>query len=203
MRRFSLVLIFLGLVIILFIFGPVIKQELSYTFDKWAGVRRSVEPHAALNYQRPIEIPNKDFSIIIPKINASAPIVDNVDPNNSGAYLNALKDGVAHAAGTPYPGQVGNVYLFAHSTDAFYNVGRYNAVFFLIGHLTPGDEIDIYYRNNLYKYTVYDKKVVEPTDTEYLGTLIDGEKTLTLQTCYPPGTTIKRLVVLAKLDKSN
>lgn len=203
MRRFSLILIFIGVVIILFIFGPVIKEELGYIFDQWSGVRRSVEPNAALNYQRPMPIPNRDFSIIIPKINAAAPIVDNVNPMSSTDYLEALKEGVAHAAGTPYPGQVGNVYLFAHSTDAFYNVGHYNAVFFLIGHLVPGDEVDIYYRNTLYKYTVYDKRIVEPTDTEYLGTLLEGEKTLTLQTCYPPGTTIKRLVVMAKLNTSN
>lgn len=200
MRRFSTILILSGVIIITFIFGPVIKQELSFTFDKWAGVRYSVEPNAALNYQKPMQIPNRDFSIIIPKINATAPIVDNVDPSNSKEYLDALKDGVAHAAGTAYPGQVGNMYLFAHSTDAFYNVGRYNAVFFLIGHLVPGDEVDIYYRNKLYKYTVYDKRIVEPTDSEYLGTLTEGEKTLTLQTCYPPGTTIKRLVVMAELE---
>ncbi len=199
MRRFSFVLIVTGIAIILFIFGPVIKQELGYTFDKWAGVRHSVEPNAALNFQKPIVIPNTDFSIIIPKINASAPVIDDVNSTDSAEYLKALKNGVAHARGTPYPGQIGNVYLFAHSTDAFYNVGRYNAVFFLIGHLTPGDEIDIFYRGRLYKYVVYDKKVVDPTSVEYLGTLIDGEKTLTLQTCYPPGTTLKRLVVLAKL----
>lgn len=202
MRRFSFFLVLVGVILILLIFGPVIREELGYTFDQWSGIRRSVEPNAALNYQKPIQIPNRDFSIVIPKINAAAPVVDNVDPTNSELYLKALKEGVAHAAGTQYPGQVGNVYLFAHSTDAFYNVGHYNAVFFLLGHLVPGDEVDIFYRNKLYVYTVYDKRIVEPTDNEFLGTLLEGEKTLTLQTCYPPGTTIKRLVVLAKLNTS-
>ena len=143
-----------------------------------------------------------DFSIVIPKIKASAPIVEGVDPFNSIKYLTALKNGVAQASGTAYPGEVGNVYLFAHSTDAFFNVGRYNAVFFLIRHLNKGDEVDIYYRGNRYKYIVYDKKVVEPEDTKYFGSLVEGEKTLTLQTCYPPGTTLKRLVVLAKIDST-
>jgi sortase A len=202
MRRFSIFLICAGIAIIIYLFGPIIKSELNYTFDKWAGTQRSVEKNAALNFQKQIEVPNTNFSIIIPKINAVAPIVDDVDPYNPDIYLKALKGGVAHASGTPYPGQVGNVYLFAHSTDAFYNLAKYNAVFFLIGHLVPGDEVDIFYRNILYKYTVYDKKVVEATDITYLGTLTEGEKTLTLQTCYPPGTTIKRLVVLAKLSSA-
>jgi len=182
-KIFSSVLILIGLTIILFIFGPVIKQEVDYTFNQLTGVRYSVDTTVAWSSQRPIYPPNTDFSIIIPKINAVAPIVDRVDPSNSIQYLKALKEGVAHAEGTAYPGEIGNMYLFAHSTDAFYNVGRYNAVFFLIGHLVPGDEIDIYYRGKLTKYVVYDKKVVDPEDTQYLGTLIEGEETLTLQTC--------------------
>ena len=103
---------------------------------------------------------------------------------------------MAHAKGTAYPGQKGNVYLFAHSTDAFYNVGRYNAVFYLIGKLENGDEIDIYYKDQKIVYEVYEKKVVGADDIKYLGNLGD-RNTLTLQTCYPPGTTLKRLVVVA------
>jgi sortase A len=197
----SAILILIGLSIIFFIFGPVIKEEFNYSLNRATGVQYSLNTTDTWTFQRPIDIPNIDFSIIIPKINAKAPIIDNVDPSNQEAYIKALKKGVAHAAGTAYPGDVGNVYLFAHSTDAFYNVGHYNAVFFLIGHLNPGDEIDIFYKGRQYIYTVYDKKVVEPTDTKYLGTLTEGDKTLTLQTCYPPGTTLKRLVVLAKLGE--
>ena len=202
MRIFSTALIAIGLAIILFIFGPVIKEELNYSFNRASGIKYSIDTLETWSFQRPINAPNIDFSIIIPKLNAKAPIIGNIDPSNPDEYLKALKKGVAHAAGTPFPGEVGNVFLFAHSTDAFYNIGRYNAVFFLIGRLEAGDEIDIYYRGRLYKYIVYDKKIVDPTDTQYLGTLEMGEKTLTLQTCYPPGTTIKRLVVLAKLQDS-
>jgi sortase A len=140
--------------------------------------------------------PNMDFSIVIPKIEASAPVVAAVDPYNEKEFLSALRNGVAHAKGTSYPGSEGNVYIFAHSTDAFYNVGRYNAVFYLIGKLEKGDEIDIYYKGQLYSYEVFDKKVVPPSAIEYLNK-VKGEERLTLQTCYPPGTTINRLIVLA------
>jgi sortase A len=201
-RIFSAALIAIGLSIILFIFGPYIREELRYSFNRMSGVEYSVDTLDVWSFQRPINIPDIDFSIIIPKLNATSKVVENVDPLNQDEYLNALKSGVAHAKGSASPGSVGNVFLFAHSTDSLVNVGRYNAVFFLIGHLLEGDEIDIYYKGRLYKYIVYDKKVVEPTDSEYLGTLTAGEKTLTLQTCYPPGTTLKRLVVLAKLQES-
>jgi len=201
-RIFATALIGLALTVILFIFGPVIKQELSYSFNRMSGVEYSIDNIDVWSFQRPINAPNINFSIIIPKLNAVSAIVENVDPLNQDEYLNALKKGVAHARGSAFPGSVGNVFLFAHSTDTLINVGRYNAIFFLIGHLTEGDEVDIYYKGRLYKYIVYDKKVVEPTDAEYLGTLTEGEKTLTLQTCYPPGTTFKRLVILAKLKES-
>jgi len=201
-RIFATALIGLALTVILFIFGPVIKQELSYSFNRMSGVQYSIDNIDVWSFQRPINAPNINFSIIIPKLNAVSAIVENVDPLNQDEYLNALKKGVAHARGSAFPGSVGNVFLFAHSTDTLINVGRYNAIFFLIGHLTEGDEVDIYYKGRLYKYIVYDKKVVEPTDVEYLGTLTEGEKTLTLQTCYPPGTTFKRLVILAKLKES-
>ena len=200
MRIFATALIGLALTVILFIFGPVIKQELSYSFNRMSGVQYSIDNIDVWSFQRPINAPNINFSIIIPKLNAVSAIVENVDPLNQDEYLNALKKGVAHARGSAFPGSVGNVFLFAHSTDTLINVGRYNAIFFLIGHLTEGDEVDIYYKGRLYKYIVYDKKVVEPTDAEYLGTLTEGEKTLTLQTCYPPGTTFKRLVILARLE---
>ena len=200
MKYLGIVLIGISLTIFFFIFGPVLKEEISYQSNQMSGVKYSIDAIEAWSFQRPINVPDLNFAIIIPKLNTASPIVADVDATNQDEYLKALKSGVAHARGTAYPGGVGNVYLFAHSTDTIFNIGRYNAVFFLIGHLQEGDEIDTYYRGRLYRYKVFDKKVVEPTDTQYLGTLPEGEKTLTLQTCYPPGTTIKRLVVLAKLE---
>jgi sortase A len=112
-----------------------------------------------------------------------------------------LKKGVAHARGSVFPGEEGNTYIFAHSTDAFYNVGVYNAVFYLLGKLKPGDEIDVFYKGKLYIYKVYEVKVVEASELKYLGKQKE-KSTLTLQTCYPPGTTLKRLIVLAELEKT-
>jgi sortase A len=192
----SLILIFTGLSLLFLIFWPVVKVELKYNFDQISHVKYVVDGEQLSSFEKPLTPVNTDFSIIIPKIDAVAPIVDNVDPQNQTEYLKALKMGVAHAKGTAYPGGAGNVYLFAHSTDAFYNVGKYNAVFYLLGKLTKGDEVFIYYQGEKIKYLVDLVKVVGPKEIQYLAGNSD-QKTLTLQTCYPPGTTIDRLIVIA------
>ena len=179
-------------------FGPVISHELTYHTRKVMGVKYTADRKMGISDDKQIvlEPPNLDFSIIIPEIGAVAPIIANVDPGNPDIFLPALRRGVAHAEGSALPGESGNVYLFAHSTDAFYNVGNNNAVFYLIGKLNKGDEIDIYYKGTKHIYSVDYKKVVEPEASKYLGD-ISKTNTLTLQTCYPPGTTLKRLVVVA------
>ena len=186
-----------------FTFGPMVAEEIKYqtrkAFDIEYGVNEKTE---AKNEKISILVPsNKDFSIIIPKIGAVAPIVADIDPFSPNEYLPALKEGAAHAAGTSKPGELGNTYIFAHSTDAFYNVGTYNAVFYLLWKLEENDEIYIYYKGKQYVYEVSDKKIVTSADVKYLGDL--GGKTLTLQTCYPPGTTLKRLIVIAEQIEDN
>ncbi len=197
---FADVLIGISVLGIILTFAPVGFQEAKYqtknTFEKVLS-GRGINPRVT---EKEIIPPNTDFSIVIPKIEASAPVTANVDPFNEKQFLGALKSGVAHAKGTSFPGYDGNTYIFAHSTDAFYNVGRYNAVFYLIGKLEKGDEIDVYYKGEKYTYIVYDKRVVAPEAVEFLNNIV-GEKRLTLQTCYPPGTTINRLVVLARSEK--
>lgn len=163
------------------------REEVKYNFKqviKTAAKQKELAP------------PNTDFSIVIPKIGASAAVFANIDSQDPKKFLPVLQKGVAHAQGSVLPGQTGNVYLFAHSTDAFYNVGHYNAVFYLIGKLKRGDEISIYYKGEKISYIVSEAKIVGAGNIQYLGNFTQGD-TLTLQTCYPPGTTLKRLVVLA------
>lgn len=140
------------------------------------------------------------FGIIIPKIGANAPIFPNVDAGKPDEYLSVLQKGVAHAAGTVFPGVSGNIYLFAHSTDSFWNVGRYNAVFFLLKELENGDEIDVFYLGVRHVYRVVNSLIVDPSDVHYL-TVPSSYEQLTLQTCWPPGTTLKRLVIFARPEK--
>jgi len=140
------------------------------------------------------------FSIVVPKIGANAKIIPNVDAANEKIYLDALNRGVAHTLGTSFPGEGGHVFLFAHSTDYFWNIGSYNAIFYLLNKLENHDQINIFYKGQRYVYRVIGKQVVDPSRVEYL-TRKTNKEFLTLQTCWPPGTTLKRLLVFANRVK--
>ncbi|MBI4037008.1 sortase [Candidatus Daviesbacteria bacterium] len=142
-----------------------------------------------------------DFGIVIEKIGANAKVIADVDPSSEAAYTQALAKGVAHAKGTVYPGQKGNMYLFSHSTDAPWNIVRYNAIFYLLRELEVGDRVIMFYQGRRYDYIVFDKTITKPDDTKYL-TDSYNEPVLTLQTCDPPGTLLNRLIVRAKLVQS-
>ncbi len=136
------------------------------------------------------------FSIVIPKIGANAKIFPNTNASNEKEYLDVLSKGVAHALGTAFPGEGGHIFLFAHSTDYFWNVGAYNAVFYLLYKLEKNDEVDLFYQGQRYVYRVIGTEIVDPSQVQYL-TRKTNREFLTLQTCWPPGTTLKRLLIFA------
>ncbi|MEK7573568.1 MAG: sortase [Patescibacteria group bacterium] len=142
-----------------------------------------------------------EFSILIPKIGASAKVIPNIDPSNEAQFLEVLQQGVAHALGTYFPGLPGNIYLFAHSTDNFWDVGRYNAVFYLLKDLAPGDDVIVYFENQRHNYVVTEIRTVDASDVSYITKSNTGKEVLILQTCWPPGTTWKRLLVFAEPKK--
>jgi sortase A len=119
---------------------------------------------------------------------------------NSKEYQTALTQGVAHAKGTSLPDQPGNTFLFAHSSDSFFNANTYNAVFYLLNKLQPDDIFYIAYKEKLYKYAVVKAQVVKPTEINYYDKIIeDADQTVTLMTCWPPATTVKRLIIVGVL----
>lgn len=150
-----------------------------------------------LNQQETLTPVDPEFSIVVPKIAANARIIPNVNPADEKDYLAKLKLGVAHAAGTYFPGDGGHIFLFAHSTDYVWNISTYNAVFYLLYKLEAGDEINLFYRGRRYVYIVEGSTKVNPDQVEYMTRQAD-EELLTLQTCWPPGTTLQRLLVFAR-----
>lgn len=177
----------LSLVIFILIFYPVIKAELNYQIhqNSKAVQTKKIEP---------IDI---QFGIVIPKIGANAKVIANIDPFNEREYQVALTGGVAHARGTVYPGEVGNIFIFSHSSVNFYQAQRYNSIFYLLDKMNKDDEILLYYKGKTFKYKVTDKKIVDASAIQYLKSL-GFDKTVTLMTCWPPGTTFKRLLIIAK-----
>lgn len=202
-------------------FGPALYLEISYRIMTAKGVTYTVvtapknvshaetaQPNVNLepgfstivSDTKNLVLTPKDtmFDVVIPKIGANAQVFPNIDPTNEEEYVNALKKGVAHAKGTVFPGMAGSIYLFAHSTDNFWDVGRYNAVFYLLKDLTIGDDVTLFFENKRYNYKVSETKIIDGNDVSYL---VNAQKThkeqVVLQTCWPPGTTWKRLLVIA------
>lgn len=144
-----------------------------------------------------IEPVNRDFSLIIPKIGVNAAVLPAVNPAKPGDYLAALKKGIAHASTSYFPGE-GTTYLFSHSTNYDWFVGDLNAVFYHLKNLSEGDLIVVFYRGKQFTYRLTEKKVVAPSEISYLVGAA-GDKRLILQTCWPPGSTLERLLIFADL----
>lgn len=208
-------LLFVSTIFVVYLASPFIIKELSYRLEPKASsfeenekfkllvaekaeserLRREAVAKEAESYKV-----STDFSIVIPKINAASKVIPNVDAANEKAYREALLSGVSHALGTGFPGSNQTIFLFAHSTDSPLNISRYNAVFYLLKNLEKDDQIIIFYTGLKYSYKVTDKFITTADDTKWL-TDNDGGERLVLQTCWPPGTSVKRLIVIAKTDK--
>lgn len=140
-------------------------------------------------------IPNSKSQITIPKINAQAPLIDEVDPWNETEYRKALTQGVAIAKGFAKPGEDGTIFIFAHSSDSPWRITSYNTVFFRLGELKEGDLVQIKYNDQEFKYRVSYSIEVWPNEVEAVTR--NHENQLILQTCTPVGTSLKRLLVFA------
>jgi len=198
----SIFLMVIGLLWLVLTFLPILIVEANYQ------TRQVITSIFGTTDVRSIFIPNferlgmtgdsryKDYGISIPAIYLDEPVVFNVDPNDKNAYTLALKKGIAHASGTAFLDSAGRGYYFAHSSSPEFR-SQYNAVFYLLGKLKPRDEIYIWHEHNYYTYLVTETKITTPDDVSFLNQSEENE-TIVLQTCWPPGTTQKRLLVFAE-----
>lgn len=138
--------------------------------------------------------------LVIPKINVDAPVVYDVPSLEENVIQEKLKDGVVHypiPGASSVPGQAGNTVVLGHSSNDVFDDGAYKFVFVQLDKLDKGDTFYLNYNGTRYTYSVTEKKVIEPSEVGQL--VIDTDKPLaTLVTCTPPGTALKRLVVIAE-----
>lgn len=208
-----------GLTILLVVFWPQISMNITFFLQEHELIENKYIPQN--EYQELINkaqsdnttdlfetIPNSsylDFGILIPKINADAPIIANVNPLDAIGYNEALKDSIAHANTSALPNAIGNMFLFAHSGRNFYDSIDVNVQFYMLDKLTEGDLIIINFQESKYVYQVIDFKIVEPTEAEYMyvNYKINEEdqstNSLILMSCWPAGVNYKRQIVEAKL----
>ncbi len=138
--------------------------------------------------------------LIIPKINVDAPLVFDVDSYNEPAVQEALKKGVVDypiPGADAKPGQVGNMPILGHSSNDVFDDGAYKFVFVQLSKLSEGDTFYIHYKSVRYTYSVTSKEIIDPKEVNKLAVDTDVPM-VTLITCDPPGTALKRLIVSAK-----
>jgi LPXTG-site transpeptidase (sortase) family protein len=136
-----------------------------------------------------------DNSLFIPKIGVSAPIVYDVEADS---VMKSLRDGVVHLRGSGHIGRNGNIFITGHSSNYWWEEGQYNTVFALLPELSEGDLIYLTDSGKLKRYKVKEK--IEVKKNEVDSYLTSGGEQLTLMTCVPVGTNLKRLLVIAVPD---
>lgn len=132
--------------------------------------------------------PSEDIKAIgimkIPKIDLKVAI-------GEGVGNEILKYAVGHFTGTAMPGQKGNFCVAGHRSYT------YSEYFNRLDEVVIGDSIIVKTQKGEFTYKVYEKKVVEPTETSVLNPTKDA--TLTLVTCTPIRVATHRLIIKAKL----
>lgn len=110
-----------------------------------------------------------------------------------------IKKKLIQYPGTANPGQPGNAVIFGHSVlPQFFNPKNYLTIFSTLPMLKSGDEILVNFDGVVYKYQVEQMIEVSPDDISVLEQRYN-DSYLTLITCVPPGTYLRRLVVRARL----
>lgn len=208
---------------------PAIELNIAHYWNVWRGVESPLErlvekeappPEKFLTF-RPggvtgaaaktaiptlnLEIYPPDMRLIIPRINQNVPVIGVKNENLVGRQWeklekdiqNSLRNGVIHYPGTALPGENSNVVLTGHSSYYAWDPGRFKDVFALLHDVQLGDRIVIYSNQRKFVYEVDRIKTVFPKDVDVLGRT--PNERLTLITCTPIGTNLKRLIVEAKL----
>lgn len=177
---------------------------LQYNQVLFSNVQAYISP-GAINPQNIIIDPTSDVTVspepllIIPKINVNVPVVYGV-ANDQKSLLKAMEGGIVHFAvpgASSVPGQIGNTVLSGHSSNDLFEPGNYKFIFAQLDKLENGDTFYANYEGKRYTYVVTKKEVVMPSDVQALIYPTD-KPIMTLITCTPLGTALKRLLVIAE-----
>lgn len=150
---------------------------------------RSWFPDAPVLPSRPSRITH--YNLSVPKLKIENAIVQIGGED--------LMESLIHYPGTTLPGQYGNTVIFGHSVlPQFFNPKNYKTIFSTLPQLEEGDEILVDFDGIQYRYLVRKIVETEPKDVAVLEQRYDSQW-LSLITCVPPGTYLKRLIVRAQL----
>jgi len=225
LRLISLGLFLTGILIVLYIFLPLISWQIYFA-----------PAFANQNIQAPIPTNNVLSSATIASlIDQASSVISGVDYENAQNWFpkfkyqggslpqieyytisipklnlkdlvvstdnTLLSKNLVNYLGTATPPNKGNAVVFGHSTlPQLYNEKDYKTVFTYLYKLSPGDEIIIKIKKDTFRYTIENVIVTDPENTSVLEQDY-SDSFLTLVTCTPPGTIWKRLIVRARIEK--
>jgi len=197
-----LFLLFFMIIFAILNFGAI-RQKISYWYqdeflpEKPGELSKAVLSNDSKASEQNAAIPNiSDNSLYIESINVKAPIIFRV-PRNADDINKNLKHGLIHLEGTSLPGEQGNVFITGHSSNYSWVRSDYNSVFALLDKMVIGELILLKFQNSNYVYQVREKFTTSADNSSVLESF-SNKPTLTLMTCIPIGTNLKRLIVRAE-----
>lgn len=179
------------------IVGPeTIQSLISQATGNFSGIDYTNAQNWFPNYS-PSEKQNapkvSEYNLSIPKLDIKNAVVSTVDHN--------LAKHLVNYDGTAIPPNNGNAVIFGHSTLPYlFNPSDYKTIFATLYKLKTGDDFSVSINNVSYTYKIFNIIIVEPEDTSIFTQIYDSSY-ITLVTCTPPGTTWKRLIIKARLQK--
>lgn len=151
-----------------------------------------------------IEITPFDNRVIVPKIGKNIPLLEVQNRNISweselnDIFMKELENWIIRYPGSAKPWEIGNSFIFWHSSNFPWMKWDYNDVFANLDNVRYWDEVIVYYWQKKYTYRIKEKRVIRPGDVSILERNKDKSE-VTLMTCWPIWTTLNRLIVVWEL----
>ena len=147
--------------------------------------------------------PNAPLATNTPKITRYQISIPKLNIQNAEVATDVfdLSSNLVQYYGDEAPPGKGSAVIYGHSTlPQFFDPKNYKAIFATVHTLELGDEILAEVNGKTYRYKIFSMNITDSEDPNIFAQSYDNSY-ITLVTCTPPGTTWKRLVVRASLEK--
>lgn len=173
----------------------LVNNQTAYEAAQQAGGSANLNPNSDINQAIPgkLEIPSKNLSVPL------------IWTQNVADFDKDLKNGIVHYPGTVMPGQIGTSYISGHSSGYLWDKSPYKQVFAILGQVSDGTSFFITVTQKdgqlvKYHYVVSSRGEFLPNDqAQFVNT---ADSVVALSTCWPVGSTARRLVLFGKLTQT-
>ena len=175
----------------------ITSQEVASNQTSYQASQNAINIHQGSDIN--LSIPGK---LEIPDNNISVPLIWTKDVKDFDADL---KKGVVHYPGTAMPGQIGTSYISGHSSGYLWDKSPYKEIFAILGQVKDGTSFTITVttnENKLVKYHYVVSHRAEYAANDQAQFINTADSMVALSTCWPVGTTAKRLVLFGKLTQT-